>query len=174
MDVTNCDEKIYTGINECKSVCFGIDDTVVDFWTFGVSYCDYTSNYCAFGYFCDMHPPYPECNYCPTYSETSCEYFYEGIDECKRVCFGIDDTVVDDVVVDNSGGFGTFGDYCDTSNDCAFGYFCDMYPGDPFCLYCPPNNETSCEYYQYTDGIDECKSVCFGKKLISKYRYRGG
>ena len=149
-------------------ISIGMNDTVVDdvvadnsggLGTFG-DYCAYTSNDCANGYFCDMYQGDPWCDDCPTNS-VGCESVYtDGIGECKSVCFGMDD-----VVVDNSG---TFGDYCDyTSNDCAFGYFCDMHAGYPECNYCPTDNEMLCEYV-LTDGIDECKSVCFGKKFITR------
>ena len=36
----------------------------------------------------------------------------------------------------HDGRYGTFGDYCSSNSNCASGYFCDMWPGDPECRNC--------------------------------------
>ena len=42
----------------------------------------------------------------------------------------------DHVARDHDGRTGTYGDYCYSNSDCASNYFCDMYPGNPWCEYC--------------------------------------
>ena len=36
----------------------------------------------------------------------------------------------------HDGRYGTYEDYCHDNSDCASGYFCDMYPSNPWCEYC--------------------------------------
>ena len=38
---------------------------------------------------------------------------------------------------DHDGRYGTYGDYCDSNNDCGSGYYCDMHPYYPYCVDCP-------------------------------------